>query len=158
MPKLWTGLQGAAAALEIDLDARVKQMLWKQVLHVPRITFLIPNLRESQTVEAGHPSIQLVEEAEKLGVHVVAPEGLRESCLGLYDGKLCDAAISRDQRELLERLAKARFAASTYQFCSFFSVVYCSYLYLLLLMLMLLPMCFNYFSRYVFGGKFPITG
>lgn len=108
LPKLWTGLQGAAAALEIDLDARVKQMLWKQVLHVPRITFLIPNLRESQTVEAGHPSIQLVEEAEKLGVHVVAPEGLRESCLGLYDGKLCDAAISRDQRELLERLAKAR--------------------------------------------------
>ena len=111
LPKLWTGLQGAAAALEIYLDARVKQILWKQVLQVPRMTIL--KAQDSQTLEAYHPSIQSVEEAEKLGVHVVAPEGLRESCLGLYDGKLCDAAISKDQRELLERLAKARSAAKT---------------------------------------------
>lgn len=111
MPKLWTGLQGAAAALEVDLDASVKRTLWKQVLHVPGMTFLVSNSQGSQTLEACHPSVQSVEAAEKLGVHVVAPDGLRESCLGLYDGKLCDAAISKDQRELLERLAKARFAS-----------------------------------------------
>jgi general transcription factor 3C polypeptide 1 len=123
LPKLWAGLQGAAAALEIDLDARVKQVLWKQVLHVPRITFLVAKAQGSQTLEAYHPSIQSVEEVEKLGVHVVAPEGLRESCLGLYDGKLCDAAISKDQRELLERLAKARFGADINQtFDSFMDI------------------------------------
>lgn len=111
MPKLWSGLQGAAATFELELDSRVKQILWKQLLHVPGITFLISKAQGSQTLEAYHPSIQSVEEAEKLGVHVVAPEGLRDSCLGLYDGKLSDAAISKDQRELLERLAKARFAS-----------------------------------------------
>jgi len=111
LPKLWTGLQGAAAALELDLDARVKQILWKQVLHVPGISFLISKAQGSQTLGAYHSSIQLVVEAEKLGVHVVAPEGLRESCLGLYDGKQCDSAITKDQRELLERLAKARFVS-----------------------------------------------
>lgn len=109
LQKLWAGLQAAAAAAEIELDARGKQLLWQQILNVPGMSLTHPKSPGLQTLVAEiHPPVHSVEDAEKRGLHVVAPEGLRESCLGLYDGKLCDAAISRDQHELLERLAKAR--------------------------------------------------
>lgn len=109
LPKLWAGLQAAAAAAEIELDARGKQLMWQQVLNVPGMRFTYPKSPGSQALVAeSFAPVHSVEDAEKRGLHIVAPEGLRESCLGLYDGKLCDAAISRDQHELLERLAKAR--------------------------------------------------
>lgn len=110
LQKLWAGLQGSEAATEIPLDARSKQLVWQQVLNVPGIGFRRSKSPGSQTLDPSHLSVKSVEEAQGLGVFVVAPEGLRESCLGMYDVKLCDAHLSKDQRDILEHLAKARFA------------------------------------------------
>ncbi|XP_026379242.1 uncharacterized protein LOC113273868 [Papaver somniferum] len=53
------------------------------------------------------------QEAEKLGLRVVAAEHLRDSFVGLYDLKAADAGISVPQIRTLERLARARSAGVT---------------------------------------------
>ncbi|CAK9179892.1 unnamed protein product [Ilex paraguariensis] len=54
------------------------------------------------------PSIQSIEESEKLNLKIVAAEHLRNSFVGIYDIKASDASISQPQRRALERLAIAR--------------------------------------------------
>jgi general transcription factor 3C polypeptide 1 len=120
LPKLWARLQAAAAGggtasssslSKTQLTARTKQMLWQQLLKIPGLLLLLLQDESAQTelLECSSPSIQSVEEAETLGVCMIAPEGLRDCCLGIYDLKFCDAHLSKDQRDILERLARARF-------------------------------------------------
>ncbi|CAM6048916.1 unnamed protein product [Sphagnum compactum] len=124
LPKLWAGLQAAAAAAggtassssslsslsKMQLTARTKQMLWQQLLKIPGLLLFLLQDESAQTelLECSSPLIQSVEEAETLGVCMIAPEGLRDCCLGIYDLKFCDAHLSKDQRDILERLARAR--------------------------------------------------
>ncbi|OAE25980.1 hypothetical protein AXG93_1712s1600 [Marchantia polymorpha subsp. ruderalis] len=103
--KLWTLLQPAAAELDIELAGRPKQFLWQELLEVTDIEFSLPN---SGPIDASDPRLQTVESAELLAVQLVAPEALRDSSLGLYDLKVCDARLSKEQRSILERIAKSR--------------------------------------------------
>lgn len=105
MTKLWTLLQPAAAELDIELAGRPKQFLWQELLEVTDIEFSLPN---SGPIDASDPRLQTVESAELLAVQLVAPEALRDSSLGLYDLKVCDARLSKEQRSILERIAKSR--------------------------------------------------
>ncbi|KAG6553782.1 hypothetical protein Mapa_004699 [Marchantia paleacea] len=103
--KLWTLLQNAAAELDIELAGRPKQFLWQELLKVTAMEISLP---KSLPVSASDPRLQTVESAEMLAVHLVAPEALRDSSLGLYDLKVCDARLSKEQRSILEHIAKSR--------------------------------------------------
>ncbi|XP_049935440.1 uncharacterized protein LOC116260035 isoform X2 [Nymphaea colorata] len=98
---LWRGLEPAIASSGLHLSDGVKDAVWKRLLVVPGI-----ELREKAlTVSSRGLS---VEAAEGSGVRIVAPEHMRDACLGIYDLKSSDAAISQVQRRVLERLAKSR--------------------------------------------------
>ncbi|KAL3699830.1 hypothetical protein R1sor_017852 [Riccia sorocarpa] len=103
--KLWSLIQDAAAEARISLAGPQKQYLWQELLQVPAIVLSLP---KSVFITASDPRIQLADSAEKLGVNIVAPEGLRDGSLGLYDLKVCDARLSKEQRDILERIAKSR--------------------------------------------------
>ncbi|XP_057830258.2 uncharacterized protein LOC131041249 isoform X1 [Cryptomeria japonica] len=105
---LWSGLQIAAASAGLHLCDGVKQMIWQALLKVPGLSFGAPGSSMDRIFPNSHPSIQSVESAERLGLNIVAPEHLRDSCVGLYDLKFSDAGLSADQRFALERLATAR--------------------------------------------------
>lgn len=111
MPKLWAILQSAAGfAAETVSNRRAKQLLWQALIKVPGMLLSLPN---SAVVVNTDSKIQDVDDAEKLGVQIVAPESLRESSLGMYDLRVCDARLSKEQRTVLECIAKSRFATTT---------------------------------------------
>jgi hypothetical protein len=103
---LWSMLQTApGVAAQLISSSRAKQLLWQALLHVPGMLLLLPN---SAIMANSDASIQDVDEAERLGLQLVAPEGLRESSLGMYDLRVCDARLSKEQRSVLECIAKSR--------------------------------------------------
>eukprot|EP01018_Ginkgo_biloba_P011372 Gb_30476 [translate_table: standard] len=108
LSNLWNGLQSAVASAGLHLCDGVKQAIWQALLKVPGLSFSASESSLDCLIPTLHPSIQAVEDAERLRVNIVAPEHLRDSCVGLYDLKFSDAGLSSDQRFALERLAKAR--------------------------------------------------
>ncbi|KAL2652072.1 hypothetical protein R1flu_020200 [Riccia fluitans] len=105
LPKLWSLIHDAATEARINLAGRPKQYLWQELLIVPGIVLSLP---KSVSIAVSDPRVQPVESAEKLGVQIVASEALRDGSLGLYDLKVCDARLSKEQRDILERIAKSR--------------------------------------------------
>ncbi|XP_059645446.1 uncharacterized protein LOC132287005 isoform X2 [Cornus florida] len=101
---LWPKLHSSLSSQGLSLCNNVKKAIWSNLLNVPGLQF------EARSVSytSQDPSIQSVEESEKLGLKVVATESLRNSFLGVYDIEASDAGISQPQRDVLERLAIAR--------------------------------------------------
>lgn len=108
LQNLWSGLHSAIASAGLHFCGGVKQVIWQALLKVPGLSFAAPESSMDSLIPTLHPSIQSVEDAERLRINIVAPEHLRDSCVGLYDLKFSDAGLSADQRFALERLAKAR--------------------------------------------------
>lgn len=108
LQNLWSGLHSAIASAGLHFCDGVKQAIWQALLKVPGLSFAAPESSMDSSISTLHPSIQSVEDAERLVINIVAPEHLRDSCVGLYDLKFSDAGLSADQRFALERLAKAR--------------------------------------------------
>ncbi|CAK9179893.1 unnamed protein product [Ilex paraguariensis] len=104
LPILWPKLQSPLSSQGLHLCPNVKKALWTNLLNIPGLQF------GSQGVSFNHqdPSIQSIEESEKLNLKIVAAEHLRNSFVGIYDIKASDASISQPQRRALERLAIAR--------------------------------------------------
>ncbi|XP_020525318.1 uncharacterized protein LOC18437646 isoform X2 [Amborella trichopoda] len=109
LANLWTTLQPYLSRVGLHLCDGVKQVIWKGVLNIPGLVFKA----NGQSFSSNDPSIQQVQESENLGLSIVAPEHLRDCCLGLYDYKASDAGLSSRQRFILERLAKARTSGIT---------------------------------------------
>ncbi|CAM6083280.1 unnamed protein product [Calypogeia fissa] len=106
LSKLWALLQSAAGlTAEMISNRRAKQLLWRELINVPGMVVMLPS---SIVVANSDPSIQDVDKAEELGLQLVAPESLRESSLGMYDLRVCDARLSKEQRNVLECIAKSR--------------------------------------------------
>lgn len=107
LQNLWSGLHSAIASAGLHFCDGVKQAIWQALLKVPGLSF-VPESSMGSLIPTQHHSIQSVEDAERLLINIIAPEHLRDSCVGLYDLKFSDAGLSADQRFALERLAKAR--------------------------------------------------
>ncbi|KFK36232.1 hypothetical protein AALP_AA4G095200 [Arabis alpina] len=86
------------------LSTSVKSHLWRNLLSIPQLQFKSKNT----VYESSHASIQLLEEAQRLDLRIVANEKLRGNFVGLYDAQSNNTTISPIQRRVLERLAVAR--------------------------------------------------
>ncbi|CAN1785476.1 hypothetical protein LINPERHAP1_LOCUS16885 [Linum perenne] len=82
----------------------VKATLWSNLLSVPTLRFSVAG--KDKLFGPDDPEIQLVEDAEKLKLKVVANEHLRDCFVGLYDVPSC--GVRPLQRRALERIAISR--------------------------------------------------
>lgn len=97
LQNLWSGLHSAIASAGLHFCDGVKQAIWQALLKVPGLSF-VPESSMGSLIPTQHHSIQSVEDAERLLINIIAPEHLRDSCVGLYDLKFSDAGLSADQR------------------------------------------------------------
>ncbi|OVA13387.1 B-block binding subunit of TFIIIC [Macleaya cordata] len=104
LAELWPTLHNSLSSAGLNICDGVKRAIWNRVLNIPGLQFEA----NKSSFGSQDPSIQSFEEAEKLGLKIIAAENLRDSFVGLYDLKAADAGISPPQRRALERLASAR--------------------------------------------------
>ena len=83
----------------------VKASLWTNLLSIPSLQFTVPGY--DLPFSSDDRKIKRCEDAEKLGLKIVAKEHLRDSFVGLYDTP--STGISSNQRNALKRLAVSRF-------------------------------------------------
>eukprot|EP00252_Welwitschia_mirabilis_P006392 TRINITY_DN17273_c0_g1_i1.p1 TRINITY_DN17273_c0_g1~~TRINITY_DN17273_c0_g1_i1.p1 ORF type:complete len:1948 (+),score=400.33 TRINITY_DN17273_c0_g1_i1:193-6036(+) len=112
LQNLWTAIQGTSASAGFNLceDDGVKNVVWKSLLNVPGLGFASGDCNSNYNffLPDSRSCIQNFKDAEALRISIIAPEHLRESCVGVYDLKFSDAGLSGDQWFALERLAKAK--------------------------------------------------
>ncbi|KAA8541644.1 hypothetical protein F0562_022796 [Nyssa sinensis] len=101
---LWPKLHLPVSSHGLHLCSNVKKAIWSNILNVPGLHFEARNV----SYDSQDPSIQALEDSEKLNLRITAAEHLRNSFVGIYDIKASDAGISQTQRRALERLAIAR--------------------------------------------------
>ncbi|KAF9685289.1 hypothetical protein SADUNF_Sadunf03G0039100 [Salix dunnii] len=82
----------------------VKASLWTNLLSIPSLQFNVPGY--DLPFSSDDSKIKRCEDAEKLGLKIVAKEHLRDSFVGLYDTP--STGISSNQRNALKRLAVSR--------------------------------------------------
>ncbi|OVA06628.1 B-block binding subunit of TFIIIC [Macleaya cordata] len=104
LTELWPKLHNSLCSSGFTNCDGIKTAIWKGLLNIPVLQFEANEL----SFCSQDPSIESFEEAEKLGLRIVAAEDLRDSFYGLYDLKAADAGISPRQRRILERIASAR--------------------------------------------------
>ncbi|XP_038725452.1 uncharacterized protein LOC120016650 isoform X1 [Tripterygium wilfordii] len=96
---LWSRLDN-----DHGLSPGQKKALWANLLAVPTIQFHADKVAYSRT----DPSIQCFEDAQKLGLKIIANQQLWDSFLGLYNTSTANANMPNMQRQALERIALAR--------------------------------------------------
>ncbi|XP_031385075.1 uncharacterized protein LOC116198940 isoform X1 [Punica granatum] len=104
LSSLWPKLAPQLSSAGLGLSLGVKSSVWANLLKIPGLEFHARNAALAPT----DPSIQCVEDAEKMKLKIVARESLRDNFVGLYDAQSASANISSRQRQTLERLAAAR--------------------------------------------------
>ncbi|VVA91652.1 unnamed protein product [Arabis nemorensis] len=87
-----------------SLSLSVKAHVWRNLLLIPQLQFKAKNT----VYGPSDASIQLLEDALRLDLRIVANEKLRGNFVGLYDAQSNNATVSAIQRRVLERLAVAR--------------------------------------------------
>ncbi|RWV85474.1 hypothetical protein BHE74_00053359 [Ensete ventricosum] len=102
--ELWPSLRGALSGAGLPLCDAVYKVIWVRLLAHPGLRFEA----HGSPLGSQDPSIQSLEEAQRVGVKIVAEDHLRDSFLGIYDLKASSSDISQIQRAALERLAAAR--------------------------------------------------
>lgn len=124
LPSLWPKLHSSLSLHGLPpLCPAVKQSLWSNLLQIPALRFEARG--GGASFVSTDPRIRTAEDCETLGLRIVADDNLRETFVGIYDIKASDAAISREQRRVLDRLAIARsFADSLFLGLILFNVIY----------------------------------
>ncbi|KAI4324807.1 hypothetical protein MLD38_030261 [Melastoma candidum] len=98
------GISLAALFSILRVPEAVKPSLYSSLLSVPNLQF-----RSSRACfSPDDPAIASLDTAERLGVKVIANEGLRDNFVGLYDAQSAVGKINDESRRILERLAVAR--------------------------------------------------
>ncbi|OVA13386.1 B-block binding subunit of TFIIIC [Macleaya cordata] len=105
LTELWPTLRNSLSLAGLNLCDGVKKSMWNRILNIPGLQFKV---NDKSSFFSQDPSIESFEEAEKLGLKIIAAENLGDSFVGLYDLKAADSGISSPQRRALERLASAR--------------------------------------------------
>ncbi|KAJ1702050.1 hypothetical protein LUZ63_001829 [Rhynchospora breviuscula] len=106
LPELWPPLVQSASAKGL-LGPTVKQALWTRLLALPVLNFEL----NGSPVAPSDPSIQSVDEADRLRLRVIADDNTRKNYLGIYDLKHCE--ISKMQMSTLEEVGAARYKGVT---------------------------------------------
>ncbi|WOK98866.1 hypothetical protein Cni_G07578 [Canna indica] len=101
---LWPSLRGSLSGAGLPTGDAVNKAIWARLLAHPGLRFEA----HGSPLVSQDPSIQSMEEAERIGVKIVAGEHLRDCFLGIYDLKASASEISQIQRAALERLAASR--------------------------------------------------
>ena len=94
---LWPKLENS---LSLSLSPSLRASLHSNLLKIPSLQFRSP---QNAALDAADASIQRVENAERLGLRIVASFKLADSFAGLYD-----STVSAPERRVLERLALVR--------------------------------------------------
>ncbi|CAL9066598.1 uncharacterized protein LOC103975842 isoform X4 [Musa acuminata AAA Group] len=102
--ELWPSLRGALSGAGLPPCDAVYKVIWIRLLAHPGLRFEA----HGSPLGSQDPSIQSLEEAQRIGVRIIAEDHLRDSFLGIYDLKASSSDISQIQRAALERLAAAR--------------------------------------------------
>ncbi|URD86352.1 hypothetical protein MUK42_27492 [Musa troglodytarum] len=102
--ELWPSLRGALSGAGLPPCDAIYKVIWVRLLAHPGLRFEA----HGSPLGSQDPSIQSLEEAQRIGVRIVAEDHLRDSFLGIYDLKASSSDISQIQRAALERLAAAR--------------------------------------------------
>lgn len=97
---LWPRLQPVLSASNLDLSPGVKKAIWANLLRIPTLRFEVQN----EAYNPGDPSIQSIEDAEKLNLKIVPKRNLIDNFLGLYESN----SLVPNQMRILELLANAR--------------------------------------------------
>ncbi|MCL7041505.1 hypothetical protein MKW94_017459 [Papaver nudicaule] len=100
-------LQKPLSSSGLSLCDSVKTTIYNRLVKIPGLEF-----KDSSTTSSCKRTCSF-EEAEKLGLRIVAADYLRDSFVGIYDLKAADAGISAPQRRALDILARARSAGVT---------------------------------------------
>lgn len=109
LASLWTELSNLN---NNSLTPSFKASIYSNLLRIPSLQFLSP---QNDPFDPNDAAIQLLEDAEKLGVKIVASLQLRDNFVGLYDTPAANANLSVPQRRTLERLAIARLDSPCYE-------------------------------------------
>ncbi|KAJ3680257.1 hypothetical protein LUZ60_016535 [Juncus effusus] len=104
LPDLFTSLSSTGSTLGLPLDPNIKQTLWARLVTIPVIKFEL----HGSAIDVSERSVQSAEEAERIGVKLIAEDCMRDSFLGIYDLKAASGDMSKVQRDTLEMLAAAR--------------------------------------------------
>ncbi|ONK81811.1 uncharacterized protein A4U43_C01F33110 [Asparagus officinalis] len=88
----------------LPLSAPIKRTIWNRLVSLPVLRFD----SDGGSVESRDSRIECLDEAEGLGLRIVADEELRSSFVGLDDLNAANAKISEEQRRTLDRIAAAR--------------------------------------------------
>ncbi|KAI9162251.1 hypothetical protein LWI28_025385 [Acer negundo] len=99
---LWPKLENS---LSLSLSPSHRASLHSNLLKIPSLQFRSP---QNAAIDASDASIQRVDDAERLGLRIIASSQLGDSFVGLYDMSSGTSGLSAPQRRVLERLALAR--------------------------------------------------
>lgn len=117
LPKLWRSLRGCLGSSGLEMDDSVKEAIWRRLLALPVLQFSV----QAALLDPWDPSIESAEQSEKLELKVAAVEHVRHSFLGIYDLKAANVEITPLLRQVLERVAVARFVLTfSATRCTFF--------------------------------------
>ncbi|KAH7653358.1 B-block binding subunit of TFIIIC domain-containing protein [Dioscorea alata] len=107
---LWPALQASLSSAGLPLCDAVKTALWSRLLFHPALRF---EASDGSFLVPSDDFLRSFDEAERLGLKIVAEEHLRENFLGIYDLKAADGELSAEKKRVLERLALARTSGLT---------------------------------------------
>ncbi|XP_078447120.1 uncharacterized protein LOC144716005 [Wolffia australiana] len=102
LPKLWANLQNLVG---LHVDQVIKDSIWARVLGIPDLFFRTPKSGLLSRIDLEGKS---VDQAEKMGLRVVAGEHVRDGFLGISEMKASNVEITPVLKQVLERLAVAR--------------------------------------------------
>ncbi|KAI5311119.1 hypothetical protein L3X38_045586 [Prunus dulcis] len=107
LKSLCSRLQPSLSSFNLDVSDRgFKQALWAELRSVPTLKFQSQNQKVQYSPT--DPSIQSVQDAEKLNLKLVADQRLMNNFLGLYIAHSSIDNMCQYQRQTLERVAGAR--------------------------------------------------
>jgi general transcription factor 3C polypeptide 1 len=106
---LWAALRGALEAAGLPIGPAVKRAVWARLIVLPVISVVLGEAEaEAEGPVVDDPKVG-VEDAERLGMRLVASAALRDNFLGMYDLRHSKSEMSAVQKKALQRVGASRF-------------------------------------------------
>lgn len=102
LTSLWSRLE---TSLSFPLTLSVRASIHSNLLRIPTLHFKSPR---DAAIDASDDSIQRLEDAERVGLRLVASSQLGDCFAGVYDVASGTSGLSAPQRSVLGRIALAR--------------------------------------------------
>ncbi|EEE64746.1 hypothetical protein OsJ_19602 [Oryza sativa Japonica Group] len=110
---LWAALRGALEAAGLPIGPAVKRAVWARLIVLPVISVVLGEAEaEAEGPVVDDPKVG-VEDAERLGMRLVASAALRDNFLGMYDLRHSKSEMSAVQKKALQRVGASRTSGVT---------------------------------------------